>query len=619
MERVLLGFLSVMVALGVAPVAAFAVESADNVSVNDVVALSQADKDAQAAEQIVDEGGTATGAAANGSTIVVSKTIEATGVEDYFDITLGVQIEELPTDNSTAVVVVMDISNTMNDDEEGRSPGADGFTRSRLQNAQAAASEFIREYCGGENLSADRMFGLVTFNTNAQWAAGLELQSVSGDSVETLQSGVNAITAPATPATERFTNMEAGLRLAFNALNGIDAVHKYVIFVTDGFPTTYIDRTIEGNFDNTKAITGYNPYQSGSYVATQVGEDGYFADAVLGLPCTYGTSYSDKAAARAEETADDMKRGASAAGKSGINIFSVGIDIGEQTIQAYVDRATGTYSIVDRTSDSYIVGSATDPQAYREWLAEHIAGGPAMGEEARAYADGDNQEELLSAFDDILSDIRETTGFPFSLVEVSDPMGDYIEFQKFFNVDGGLVDALEGEFAPSSAGELVEDTASFDAAANAIKWNLRQSGYTLTETDEGSRFYAFELQYRVRLMTESVGFPFGENVPTNDDAVLMYEGTDADGNVDDSGSLVFPNPIVQAFVDEPDDPEIPVDPEDPVKPVNLSDFNESISGGSVDSFVKTGDCSLMIVGLIAMTALMAAAGAVVAVAAARKR
>lgn len=562
----------------------------------------------QIASEIVDEGGVIEGVAADGSAVTISKTIAETDDEGYYDITLGVRVEELPRDSSTAVVVVMDVSNTMNDDEGGRVSGSEGFTRSRLQNAQEAANEFIRQYCSGDNLSADRLFGLVTFNTNAQWAAGLNLQSVSSESAAALQNGVNAIVAPSTPSGDRFTNMEAGLRLAYNALDEVDAAYKYVIFLTDGFPTTYIDRSVAGNEDSSVSIVGFNPYEDDPYVATQVGEDGYFADAVLGLPCTYGTSYSDKAALRAEEAAGEMKAGDASSGKTGVNIFSVGIDIGSQTVQSYVNRATGAYSIVDRTSEQYVVGSATDSQAYRDWLADRIAGGPNFASGYRAYADGDDLIGLQAAFARILADIQAVTGFSFSEAVVTDPMGDYIEFQHFYDGNGLPADSLMGDFHPLDDGEAAANTSSFDVAARTISWNLRQSTYELVESENGSRSYAFELRYRVRLMTELADFPFGMVLPTNDDAVFAYETTDGDQGIVE-GSMVFPNPSVRAFVLDPIDPEGPNDPADPTIPVELNPLQDEASHASSNglSLAQTGDSAARVaVGALLVMALVAA-------------
>lgn len=630
MTRLLLSFLSLAVAVSLAPAAAFGVEAPTDYG-GDPPALTQEDKDAQAAEQIVDTGGSNSGTTANGETVLISKTIEATGIEDFFDITLTAEIGEAGVDNSTAVVVVMDISNTMNDIQASQDADGNDSSRSRLQNAQEAANEFIYEYCNGENLAEDRMFGLVTFNTNAQWANGLGLQAVSADSAPALQTSVNAITAPSTPADERFTNMEAGLRLAYNALDQVEAAHKYVIFLTDGFPTTYIDRSISGNIDSTESIIGYNPYEDEAYIATQVGEDGYFADAVLGLPCTYGTSYSDKAAALAEEIAAEMKSGSSSADSAGINIFSVGIDIGAQTIQAYIDKATASYSIVDRTNTDYVVGSATDPQAYRDWLANDIAGGPSASNGASTYADGDDRNELLAAFANILADIREATGFPLPSAIVSDPMGGFIEFEHFYNVAGEAANRLTGELGESLTDSPVENTASFDATANAIQWNLGQSGYELSEAEDGSRVYFFSLSYRVRLMTESEGFPFEEALPTNDDAVLIYEGADNTGELDEDDFLVYPNPSVRAFAEEPvdpdpenpDDPVDPADPADPVDPTDPENPGDPVDPADPDpspapadtqpdnehaksAIAQTGDRSFTLVSLALLVAAIAA-------------
>lgn len=89
-----------------------------------------------------------------------------------------------------------------------------------------------------------------------------------------------------------------------------DAVFKYIIFITDGFPTTYI----ESGRQSTTRIVGYDTYMTGSYNASKVGTDGYFADAVTKKLCTYGVNYSDKAADRADDVAEIIKN-------SGINVF----------------------------------------------------------------------------------------------------------------------------------------------------------------------------------------------------------------------------------------------------------------------------------------------------------
>ena len=85
-----------------------------------------------------------------GGQVKVSKKLEPTGIENYFDITLTVDAKEKVTDTSTAVVIVMDASNTMNSDHNGKTQGDQGFAGARLGEAKAAANQFIDEFCKGE-------------------------------------------------------------------------------------------------------------------------------------------------------------------------------------------------------------------------------------------------------------------------------------------------------------------------------------------------------------------------------------------------------------------------------------------------------------------------------------
>lgn len=96
-------------------------------------------------------------------------------------------------------------------------------------------------------------------------------------------------------------------------LQGATNKNKYIIFLSDGFPTTYIS----------SGYNGYDPYDS---AGTR------FKDRVLNKPCTYGTSYSNEAAIRARNKAAEVKA-------SGITIFSIGVDVGGQTIQQYITQS----------------------------------------------------------------------------------------------------------------------------------------------------------------------------------------------------------------------------------------------------------------------------------------
>ena len=308
---------------------------------------------------------------------------------------------------------------------------------------------------------------------------------------------MNAITAPAKPDEIRFTNMEAGLQLAYNVLDKQDVAFKYIIFLTDGFPTTYINRTNSSNVNSTTSIAGWNPYETESYDRSKANKDGYFCDTVHGVTCYAATSYSDKAAIRARELATSMKG-------DGVNIFSVGIDIGGQTIQEYLPKAGDDYSIVDRRGTTYEIGSATNTKAYAAWLGNKIAGGPNLTEETHRYANGDNANELKTAFNNIFSDIKDISGIHLTDADVIDPMGKNIEFIKLI--------------------EAQDDAISHKKGTDTLDWDLIESNAELINTDtDGARTVRYEVTYRVRLENEAAAYVSGSEVLTNDKAVLNFQ------------------------------------------------------------------------------------------------
>ena len=144
--------------------------------------------DVQTEKQIVDVGGTTTNAADG---VEVSKTIESGGLENYFDITLQIKtkdsVQEIMRPQDLAIVVVMDISNTMiqyNTDGTKNSYGADlgggnyapdyvagkSGDITRYASAITAATNFINEfatYSAGLDDSVVRKLGYVALNTDA--------------------------------------------------------------------------------------------------------------------------------------------------------------------------------------------------------------------------------------------------------------------------------------------------------------------------------------------------------------------------------------------------------------------------------------------------------------------
>ena len=96
-------------------------------------------------KQVIKKGGSNTSDYNDG--VAVSKTIEESSLENYFDITLTVEtnskIEEIVKAQDLAVVLVMDISNTMNYGLTGENASS-GDTR--LSVAKNSVKDFISKF-----------------------------------------------------------------------------------------------------------------------------------------------------------------------------------------------------------------------------------------------------------------------------------------------------------------------------------------------------------------------------------------------------------------------------------------------------------------------------------------
>ncbi|MDO4420287.1 MAG: FctA domain-containing protein, partial [Ruminococcus sp.] len=460
--------------------------------------------------------------------VAVSKTIAPTEDENYFDITLKVVAKPRVIDQSVDVVVVMDVSNTMNSTHQGLGVSDAGYNikDARLTHAKSAVNTFLDLYAVDKNISEDRRFGLVTFNSYANTVVPLTTVNTAEKAAE-LKSTVNDITAP-TGNRERFTNIEGGLQLAYNLLKESDAAFKYVIFITDGFPTTYI----ESGRNSTSRIVGYDTYMTGSYNASKVGTDGYFADSVTKKLCTYGVNYSDKAADRADNVAETIKN-------SGINVFSIGIDVGVQSIPDYLNAAKNTaFTTIDRTRSTHVIGNSTE--SYKAWLRDAIAGGPMIEEaedteDIHRYASGNSSTELITAFENILTDIELIPAETMEEAYTLDPMSDYVEFINFYNPDGSEVQAVINT-------KNGKDVATFDSTTETIKWWLTTTQNFYID-DIGN--YVLSVSYKVRVKNEMDGFLFSKAFPTNDTTTFYFKTVDFS-----TGEPLFGDNHIDYFIPE---------------------------------------------------------------------
>ncbi len=497
-------------------------------------ALSAANNYGVAPMALLDEGGanepsdsqiTKAGGVQSDGTVTVSKTIDGTDVENVFDITLKVDtttnITELQKDPDMAVVIVMDISNTMNKSFGGST---------RYKAAMLAAEDFLDKFAAANN--GYSRVGYVAFNTDAHQIFGLSecstteqatalkntMRTQTGNIINNYEKDSNGYVSD----HRRFTNVEAGLKMGYDMLAGAPNANKYIIFLSDGFPTTYVK----------SGYTGYDPYCSSG----TKGADGVFYDYVTGYYCVYGTSYSDKAAIRARNMATTIKN-------AGVNIFSIGIDVGGQTIAGYDGR--NGLSVIDRTSTAYELGSATDTSAFKNWLRNSIGSG--------YYYDSTDTTGLQAAYDKIFEQIKTLTQEANALKwTASDPIPSELEFIGFYNNKGQLqvfepITSLVG-----SSKEGAENMIAFDPENKVIMWNMKQSGYTVTGSGS-STTYHYTVTYRVRLRNELDGFVESQSYNTNGKTSLTYQNvTTVDGKETISGdkTVEFPIPAVRGYLGE---------------------------------------------------------------------
>ena len=444
--------------------------------------------------QITKEGGSNSNEADG---VSVSKNIYPSELENYFDIILTVQTKNKAVDPDLAVVIVMDISNTMTQTL--------GAGKTRLDAAKEASNSFIDSFAArSQNSSIDRKLGFVAFNSDSYEI--FNLQNCNESNKQSLKDKItteiekNIVTVSAAH-NKRFTNIEAGLKRAKDMLDGSSASKKYILFLSDGFPTTYIQ----------SGYTGYDTYDGNR-----------FKDRVLNKPCSYGTSYSDEAAIRARQMATTIKN-------SGIGIYSVGVDIGGQTVQNYINQTDGQrHSVVDRYSTSYEIGSADSADAYRNWLRNKIGSG--------YYYDVNDPNAMTEAFESIFEQIMilsEATWVTEDPMNSSDQPKN-IEFIGMYGENNVLSDSV-------TKTNNYPNTASFDTTNEKIKWDLKNS-----TPEVNGNTYTYKLKYRVRIENELSNFVEGTSYKTNGVTTLNYIVKTS--NSSRTGTIEFPRPEVKAFL-----------------------------------------------------------------------
>lgn len=458
--------------------------------------------------------------------ITISKTISPSELENYFDITLTVETKEKAVEPDLAVVIVLDISNTMTE--------ALGSS-TRLAEAKKASYAFIDKFAKQSNDNIERKLGFVAFNSDSY--SIFDLQDCNANNKKSLKSTIEEeisknIVTKIEPHNKRFTNIESGLKRANDMLSKSSASKKFILFLSDGFPTTYIK---DGS-----QYQGYDTYDGNR-----------FKDRVLNKSCSYGTSYSDEAAIRARKMATTIKN-------SGIEIYSVGVGIGGQTIKKYIDQTNGKkHAVVDRTSEIYEIGSATSDKAYKNWLKNSIGSGH--------YYDVNNQSAMSDAFNSIFKQIMILSEATWV---TEDPMNNSktpktIGFIGIYGENNVLSDSV-------TKTSNYPNTATFDNSNDTIKWDLKNS----TPTYENNK-YTYTLKYRVRLKNELTDFIVGNAYETNGKTTLNY--VVKENNKSREGEIDFKIPKVEGYLGT-------------LEFAKKSSYNEQIVSGAGFDLIHADDC-----------------------------
>lgn len=458
--------------------------------------------------------------------ITISKTISPSELENYFDITLTVETKEKAVEPDLAVVIVLDISNTMTE--------ALGSS-TRLAEAKKASYAFIDKFAKQSNDNIERKLGFVAFNSDSY--SIFDLQDCNANNKKSLKSTIEEeisrnIVTKIEPHNKRFTNIESGLKRANDMLSKSSASKKFILFLSDGFPTTYIK---DGS-----QYQGYDTYDGNR-----------FKDRVLNKSCSYGTSYSDEAAIRARKMATTIKN-------SGIEIYSVGVGIGGQTIKKYIDQTNGKkHAVVDRTSEIYEIGSATSDKAYKNWLKNSIGSGH--------YYDVNNQSAMSDAFNSIFKQIMILSEATWV---TEDPMNNSktpktIGFIGIYGENNVLSDSV-------TKTSNYPNTATFDNSNDTIKWDLKNS----TPTYENNK-YTYTLKYRVKLKNELTDFIVENAYETNGKTTLNY--IVKENNKSREGEIDFKIPKVEGYLGTLDF-------------TKKSSYNEQIVSGAGFDLIHADDC-----------------------------
>ncbi|MEA4934629.1 MAG: vWA domain-containing protein, partial [Lawsonibacter sp.] len=404
--------------------------------------------------------------------VQLSRTLEATGTENLFNVNMEVVTKDGAievTNSSAAVTLVLDTSTSMRNCAEcGYDPWSNSVSAhnkpgtytpcscrtNRLQAAKAALASFLTSYAKddhGNFYSSPRMVSLVTFSDSA---SNWDLSSASGNQywvnvnsqdaldyiINNVINGTETYGSQNHPQTRDkisasgYTNTDDGMSTAADLLNtttyssAIGSIdNRFCVLLTDGQPTTC-------NYP-----------------------DGWWD---LSYPKTYYAQLS---------CADVTGTGAA--------LYSIAYGMSGDTVQA---EGVGDVPIITKDGNGVVTGG---------WLKDQCG--------STAVYDASSASSLNTALHNILTDTNQSTTTTNGVTaSIGQLLGVSAHAYTFigFNDDNGLV--LNGATPATSYNGA-------SVTADSLEWNLSAAS---SVRDDGAQTTTYSLSYQVRLNNNEADF-----------------------------------------------------------------------------------------------------------------
>ena len=382
--------------------------------------------------------------------VTVQKTAASVdGQEDTYKITLSVKTKDGVTATpaaSTDVVLVIDASGSMDEED-------------KLENAQKAAEDFAKIVLG-EEAQGENCIAVVSYAKNASTKCGLS------DKLDTVENAIDAITA------NGGTNIQAGIKVARDLLNGSEADNKVILVLSDGEPTYSFQTTGTARWTGCLEVLGWHAwneawYGNGHYVddSIQIYPD-FNYDKVVGSGSGYSLSNGTNLTVSCEHGPHPKS-------------YTYYKNNGDPTIAEAKYAKNAGYEIY-----SIYLGGKDDTNA--QYTMKGIAS------DNDHFQTTENVDDLAKLFKGIAGSV--TT--PTSAGIVTDPMGKFIQLDE----------------------SSVQDKPGVTVTADGFDWDVSKSDPT--NNDDGSKTYT--LTYQVTVDTDNANFTTGV-YPLNDTTTFTYK------------------------------------------------------------------------------------------------